>query len=129
MTRDAACNCGQLTVRCEGEPVRISMCHCFACQRRTGSVFGAQARFPDERVVIGGKSTAYVRGEPGARATFHFCAICGSTVYYRLEKFPGVTAVAIGMFADPTFPTPKISVWESRKHSWVVLPEGIEHHD
>ncbi|WP_281290567.1 hypothetical protein [Sphingomonas montanisoli] len=26
MTRLAACNCGQLTVACAGEPVRVSIC-------------------------------------------------------------------------------------------------------
>jgi hypothetical protein len=40
-TRLASCSCGQLTAQVAGEPVRISICHCLACQRRTGSVFGA----------------------------------------------------------------------------------------
>lgn len=31
-------------------PVRIGICHCFECQRRTGSVFGVQARFPRQDV-------------------------------------------------------------------------------
>ena len=44
-TRHAACSCGQLRLTVEGEPVRVSICHCLACQRRTGSVFGVQARF------------------------------------------------------------------------------------
>lgn len=44
--RIASCSCGQLTARVTGEPVRVSICHCLACQRRTGSVFGVQARFP-----------------------------------------------------------------------------------
>jgi hypothetical protein len=41
----ACCSCGQLQVTTTGEPVRISVCHCLACQRRTGSAFGVQARF------------------------------------------------------------------------------------
>ena len=56
-TRQASCSCGQLSVTCEGEPVRISICHCNACQKRTGSVFGTQARFPREQVTIEGRST------------------------------------------------------------------------
>ena len=48
--REAACSCGQLRVAVEGEPVRISMCHCLACQRQTGSAFSMQARYPNERV-------------------------------------------------------------------------------
>ena len=59
--RRAACSCGQLNVIVEGDPVRISMCHCLACQRRTGSAFGMQARFPVERVRIDGRATEYVR--------------------------------------------------------------------
>ena len=46
-TRDASCSCGQLHLTCEGEPVRISVCHCLACQQRTGSAFGVQARHHD----------------------------------------------------------------------------------
>jgi hypothetical protein len=38
-------------------------------------------------------------------------------------------AVALGAFADKTFPAPRISVYEARMHSWVGLPDGIEHMD
>jgi hypothetical protein len=34
--RRAACSCGQLHLTIEGQPSRISMCHCLECQRRTG---------------------------------------------------------------------------------------------
>jgi hypothetical protein len=41
MTRRAACSCGQLRLEIEGEPSRVSMCHCMECQRRTGAVITA----------------------------------------------------------------------------------------
>ena len=69
--RLASCSCGQLTAQVVGEPVRISICHCLACQRRTGSVFGEQARFPRENVSISGVSTEYVRvGDEGNALIF-----------------------------------------------------------
>jgi hypothetical protein len=37
--------------------------------------------------------------------------------------------VTLGTFADPQFPRPRVSVYESRKHPWVGLPDGIEHLD
>ena len=43
-TRRAACSCGQLHLTIEGEPSRISMCHCLECQRRTGAVISNQTR-------------------------------------------------------------------------------------
>lgn len=128
--RTATCSCGQLKVTCDSEPVRISMCHCLACQKRTGSTFGAQARFPRDRVTIEGASTEYVRvGDSGNRATFHFCPTCGSTVFYWINDMPDVVAVAIGAFADPSFPAPKFSVYESRKHAWSGIPVDAEHFD
>ena len=60
-TRRAACSCGQLHLTIEGEPLRISMCHCLECQRRTGAVISNQARFRREQVTFAGKDTAWMR--------------------------------------------------------------------
>ncbi len=43
------------------------------------------------------------------------------TVYWEGEGFPGYVAVAIGIFADPSFPAPTIAVWEESRHPWVSL--------
>ena len=101
-TRHAACCCGQLHLTIEGEPLRISMCHCLECQRRTGAVISNQARFRRDQVTIAGNATAWTRtAESGNALTFHFCPTCGSTVYWEGAGFPGYVAVAIGTFADP----------------------------
>ncbi|MEQ1517316.1 MAG: GFA family protein [Usitatibacteraceae bacterium] len=66
-------------------------------------------------------------GDEGTRITFHFCPTCGSTVYYYLEGLEAFIAIPVGAFADPTFPTPGVSVYEARMHSWVVPPSSAEH--
>lgn len=125
--RRASCCCGQLKVVCTGEPVRVSICHCLECQRRTGSVFGVQARFRREDVsAIEGRSTAFSRvGDSGNFATLHFCPVCGSTVYWEPNALPDFISIAVGAFADPHFPAPKVSVYEARRHAW-ALPPGLE---
>ena len=80
--RQAACSCRQLTLTIEGEPTRISICHCLECQRRTGAVISNQARFRREQITIAGNSTAWTRmAESGNALTFHFCPTCGSAVF------------------------------------------------
>jgi hypothetical protein len=102
------------------------VCHCLACQRRTGSVFGAQARFAAAAVTVSGASTEFVRvGDAGTRTTFNFCPTCGATVYYRLPD--EMIAIPVGAFADPTFPAPVFSVYEERMHSWVTIPGDVTH--
>jgi hypothetical protein len=128
IVRIASCSCGQLKATVEGEPLRVSACHCLACQRRTGSVFGAQARFAATAVTRSGESREYVRvGDSGGAAQFHFCPICGSTVFYLIASNPEHVAIPVGAFADPSFRTPERSVYEERMHSWVALPQNIEH--
>lgn len=128
-TRLASCSCGQLTARVTGDFVRNSICHCLACQRRTGSPFAQQARFPRENVVITGQSTVYTRfGDSGGSCDFHFCPTCGDTVYYEGKGLQGGIAIPVGAFADPDFPAPTVSVYEERKHAWVVPPPEAEHY-
>ena len=128
LPRTASCSCGQLSVTVGADPVRVSVCHCLACQRRTGSVFGAQARFPAESVQIQGQSKQYVRtADSGNRLMLNFCPDCGATVHYTIEGREELIAIPVGAFADPTFPTPRFSVYEERMHSWVSMPKDIEH--
>jgi len=126
----ASCSCGQLSLVARGAPIRVSVCHCLACQRRTGSTYGVQARWKSEDVTVTGASSEWVRtGDEGGRARFHFCATCGATVWYRIEGDPDTTAVPVGAFADPGFPAPTFSVYEERMHAWVSVPEDAEHWD
>jgi hypothetical protein len=124
-TREAVCSCGQLRVTVEGDPVRISMCHCLACQRRTGSAFGIQARWPVASARISGESSEYVRvSDEGDEHQFHFCPGCGATVYYFTD--PEHVAIPVGALADPEFPPPTVSVWEARRHPWVAVPDRAD---
>ena len=127
--RRANCQCGQLTAECDGEPVRISVCHCLDCQRRSGSAFAAQAHFPSDAVRISGASTNWTRtGESGGKAVFSFCPVCGSQVHYMVFAYPDRVTIPLGAFADPDFPAPRFSVFENRKHRWVeVTGDQVEH--
>lgn len=125
-SRTASCSCGQLRIEVQGEPRGVGVCHCLACQRRTGSVFAALAGYAAPYNVTG-ESTQYVRvGDHGSRFTFHFCPICGTTVFHTEEGHEqSSVSVAVGAFADPSFPPPEVSVYHCRKHAWVQLPPGI----
>lgn len=129
ITRTATCRCGQLRTVCEGEPTRVSVCHCLTCQQRSGSAFAAQARWPDRQVTVTGEVSIWERvADSGHRATYRFCPTCGSTLAYVIEGWPGVTAIPIGAFADPDFPAPRFSVYEHRRHGWAEIGgEGVKH--
>ena len=129
MKRTASCRCGQLRATTTGEPVRVSVCHCLHCKKRSGSAFAVQARWPAAQVTIEGHSKAHVHtADSGNPITFHFCPDCGSDVHYEIDgKFDGLVAIPLGAFDDPNSLTPRFSVWEKRKCVWVEISGEVEH--
>jgi hypothetical protein len=121
IVREARCACGALSARAKGEPVRLSVCHCLECKRRTGSAFGWNATYDAARVVIGGEYRSFTRGsEDGFWARHHFCPECGVGVFYEIERRPGLVSIPAGTFADPDFPPPTVEVYEERSCPWLA---------
>jgi len=123
MIRQARCHCGALRVSCAGDPSKISLCHCFDCQRRTGSLFSIAAFYPCDAATVRGEARSYRRASAsGFDVTFHFCPTCGSNLWWEADRIPDMIGVAAGSFADPDFPMPEQAVWAEEKHHWLELP-------
>jgi hypothetical protein len=127
MKRTATCSCEQLTITVRDEAKYVIACSCTKCQKRTGSVLGVVAYFPDASIVSkSGKYNTYKKISAKGTATVrNFCPNCGSSVYWQSEFLPQHTGVAVGSFADPAFPSPQMSAWERYKPAWLSLPETI----
>lgn len=145
MERKSSCNCGKVSVITKGEPKRVSVCHCIACQKRTGSAFGIQARFALDHVTIHGETHTYQRiAESGNSIEHHFCPNCGATAYLVLALDPNIVVIPVGNFASltfniapqlgsqgdhksavQTFPHPTVSIYQVRALPWVNLT-GID---
>jgi len=128
MTRMARCSCGALHAEVSGDPIRVIVCHCDECQRRTGSVFGVGAYYKREQVQINGPHKAFVRPGPENRTvTNHFCPECGTPLFWEGDIVPGIVGIAVGGFVDPDFLPPNISFFEKYKHPWVGFNHEPEH--
>ncbi|MBY3314452.1 GFA family protein [Rhizobium laguerreae] len=122
MKRAASCSCCQHLITANREPVKISACHCRACQRRTGSAFGVAVFFHADQMETSGVSNSYVRsGDSGKLVEFRFCPACGSTVFWMPEFRKELVAVALGCFADPSSLAPTQSVYEDSRLQWVLF--------
>src|SRR5260370_41950588 len=122
MIRFATCACGQLGAACVGEPMNVSLCHCLACQKRTGSPFGIAAFFRRGDIEPKGHSQSFTRmSESGQPMTFHFCEVCGSTVYWEPHRTPEMIAIAVSAFAHPMFPPPSQAVDSDSRQPWIDI--------
>lgn len=122
----ASCSCGACQIRVKGKPIRISICHCQACQRRSGSIMAVQARFAMADLTLLGSLQRYVRqAESGNPVWFYFCPNCAATLYYQFPDQAEFASIPVGAFADASFPIPQFSVYNENKHVWLNLPECI----
>ncbi|TGQ03702.1 hypothetical protein EN858_33860, partial [Mesorhizobium sp. M4B.F.Ca.ET.215.01.1.1] len=80
-------------------------------------------RFAEADVSIEGRALQFTRvGELGGRVIYSFCPDCGTTIHYRIDTQPGLTAIPVGAFADPSFPPPFQSFYhDSRRCEWVEI--------
>lgn len=120
--RTARCSCGALSIRCRGEPVRRSICHCEACRRRTGSAFSFNITFEADQVEPRGEARTYTRkADSGLGCTYSFCPTCGATVFYAIAIRPGKVSVPMGAFASLNEFEPDISVYTARQEGWLAF--------
>jgi hypothetical protein len=128
MERTAQCHCGSLRAIASGEPGRVYVCHCKACQRRTGSVIHNGSRWLKTQVRIEGEHKIYARpADSGFEIRFHFCPNCGSNVFWEGDRDTTVYGITVGSFADPSFPAPTAGLFEEDMHPWIDVTTATEH--
>jgi hypothetical protein len=126
MTTTARCCCGDATITVDGAPVLNGICNCSSCKKRTGSAFGWSVYFPDGAVVAQtGATNVYTGNDPANPYARHFCARCGTTLFWKSQAFmPQFTGVAGGCFVDDPVPDPVFSAQDGTRCAWVCLPEN-----
>ena len=127
--RTATCCCGQSSIEIEGNPKIHLVCHCDNCKKRTGSAFGVSAYFADTQVKRKtGKTEIYEINTETTQQKRHFCKSCGTTLYWKIFRFPEIpgiaemTGVAGGCFTDDPLPEPTMTVSNEQKCAWLELP-------
>lgn len=120
--RIARCACGRMEAVCTGEPLSVSLCHCEACRRRTGSAFGVAVFYAREDVTVTGDWATFERpSDAGFPVAFHFCPACGTTLWWEPRRLPGRVAVALGAFAGDETPAPVQQVHVHQRLDWLAL--------
>ena len=142
MERKAECACGRVSIVVEGDPVRVIACHCDYCQKRTGSVFQVSCWYPHERVLaVNGETKIFNDSLNSIGVDYEFCPNCGSTVHWtfgKIAEMPGMEGlvgieqfrgIAVGCFADKTFPMPDVDTHTQYQHHWVPPVKNVPRYE
>jgi hypothetical protein len=136
MKHEGGCVCGHVRYATDGDPERVTICHCAWCQRRTGTAFGVEAVFKQEKVEIAtGSVRAYrhISDGSGRWLDQQFCSNCGTNIGFTLEAVPGIRTIAAGTFDDPSWIDAAKHqfrhVYLRSAQTWSDVPDGVEKYE
>lgn len=116
------CACGRIRFTAQGAPRFAFICHCRACQRRSGTGHAAQAAVDRDSFSQTGSPGAWTRdSDSGHRVTHHFCRDCGSPLYNTMTRGPGIAMIDWGALDDPPSVAPDRVFEELNAAGWDMV--------
>ena len=117
------CLCGEVQFTAKLPSKWVAHCHCTMCQRSSGSAFvtwvgldSDQCRIEDPRNHL----AWYQSSDQGERG---FCSRCGSTLFFRSQRWAGELHVTLANFVGPVDRPPQAHVFWDTHVAWVKLDE------
>lgn len=102
--KTGGCVCGANRYIVHGNPVRITVCHCLWCQKRTGTAFGTELVYLDGNVDFSRMNTKtyrYFSDESNRWLDIKFCPDCGTNLGFTLELRAGICTIPAGTLDNP----------------------------
>ena len=123
---EGGCHCGAIRYQVQGEPITHALCHCRDCRRHSGAPMVGWTMYPMESVkLIKGTLKVYESSEFARR---HFCADCGTGIFYFNEKFlPGIIDVQSATYDDPDSVPARAQIQIAERIEWMKNAHELPH--
>jgi hypothetical protein len=97
------------------------------CQRASGAPFAALFYLAAENIAVTKGQTRIYQSSPGVQR--HFCADCGSPVFFCRLNRPAQRAIFVGSLDDPNDFQPDMHVCVSSSVNWLERHDTVPRHD
>jgi len=134
--KNGGCVCKKIRYSISGSPLRVTVCHCMWCQRRTGSAFGVELVFNKNQIQFHTDSLSvyrHISDESGRWLDQHFCNTCGSNIGLTLEAVPLIQSISVGSLDDQTWSEltnlDRRHVFVRSARQWSEIPGDVEQYE
>ena len=115
------CFCGAVRFSAELPSKWVAHCHCSMCRRAHGAAFVTWVGMEESRCVIDDEQACLQWYESSAGAQRGFCTRCGSTVFFRSERWPGELHITLANFSDPVDRAPQVHAFWDTHLDWAAV--------
>jgi len=127
---NGSCLCGALRFRATLPSKWVAHCHCTLCQRAHGAPVVTWVGFQSEKVHLLDPEAClrWYASTPGAERGF--CSRCGTTLFFRAQRWPGELHVVRSNFDGPVDREPQVHVHYDTHASWLRIgDDGLPRKD
>ena len=116
-----ACLCGALRFELALPSKWVAHCHCSMCRRAHGAAFVTWVGMEETRCRIDDPDgrLRWYDSSPGAQRGF--CSNCGSSLFFRSQRWPGELHIVLANLLDPVDRAPQAHVFWDSHVDWVTL--------
>ena len=126
---NGSCFCGTITFSADLPSKWCAHCHCSMCRKAHGAGYVTWTGFEQDRVNIGSGTDqlAWYDSSPGAQRGF--CRKCGSTMFFRSERWADELHIALGCIDDEIDRQPQANVFFDRHVEWMPIDKSLKQVD
>ncbi len=119
------CLCKQVHFSVSDDIVTVVNCHCNLCRKMNGSAFSTYVvvQEPQFHLLSGEVKSVQV----SENASKQYCQHCGTPVYNKNPKLPGLTIVYLGAIDCGVNLTPVMNIYCESQLNWVTEIATLTH--
>lgn len=125
---EGGCACGAVRYQIVRVPLFVHCCHCYECQRATGTAFALNAMLETQHIhsLATPPKAIDIPTQSGKGQRTMRCPKCQVTVWsHYATAGEAIGFIRVGTLDKPQCILPDIHIYTDSKQPWVVLPEGI----
>lgn len=120
------CECKSVRYQFSGEPLTCYACHCTDCQTASGSAFGLSMILNEADIqLIEGEVATSTNEVNGTEVQKHYCATCGTALWFSAKEYPGIVALKPGTFDNTSWFIPIAHLWVRSAQPWLTLDKTV----
>ncbi|MFC1701214.1 GFA family protein [Pseudomonadota bacterium] len=120
------CFCGSIGFTATLPSKWCAHCHCSMCRKTHGAGYVTWVGFESGQVSITKGKEYLTWFESSAGAQRGFCQKCGSSLFFRSERWAGELHIALGSMDDAIDRQPQANVFFDNHVEWMPIDESLK---
>jgi hypothetical protein len=127
---NGSCLCGAVGFVAQLPSLWCAHCHCSMCRKAHGAGYVTWAGFEQEQVEFTSDADDQLSWyESSAGAQRGFCRKCGSTMFFRSQRWAGELHIALACLNDSIDRQPQANVFFDKHVKWMPIDTDLKQVD